>query len=58
MFFVKSFMHNLDKKYQMDKKIPMPKTGKINSWEDFVRMIRNSIKRKLGNGKINFNKNL
>ena len=37
------------------KKIPMPKTGKMKSWEDFVNnIVRKSIGRKLGSGTVTF----
>ena len=41
----------------MTKKIPMPKTGRITSWESFIQLVRKSIKRNLGNGIITLNKN-
>lgn len=41
----------------MREKIPMPKTGRITSWADFVIAVRKSIKRNLGNGIITLNKN-
>ena len=40
----------------MIKKIPMPNTGRISSWTDFIRAVRKSIKRNLGNGIITLNK--
>jgi hypothetical protein len=36
------------------KKIPMPKTGKMKSWEYFLDKIHKSIGRKLGSGTVNF----
>lgn len=32
----------------------MPKTGKISSWETFVKIVRKSIGRKLGSGTVSF----
>ena len=36
----------------MQIKIPMPRTGKMPSWQEFIKIVHKSIGRKLGSGKI------